>query len=405
VPTRSQVYRRRRVLVFSSAIVVLAIAFYLPLTLLAPIPHTAAAVGHYAAPVTAAPAITMPTYGDSAIAAVGYPGLLASGGGTTPLPIASITKIITALVVLQKDPLTGDEQGPGILFTQADEAIRESYKARGGDVFPIKVGATLSERQVLTIALVPSANNYARALADWAFGSEAAFLPVAKAWLTSNGLTSTTLTDSIGLNPQNTSTPIDLIAIGKLALANPVIAALVNTKSITLPVVGTVNNTNQLLGVEGIDGIKTGTLTMASLLFTSRLVIGGHTIVLIGAVLDGPTHPIIDAAITTLVGQARAGFHLVPVATKGQAFASYATEWGSRASAVATRSVSMVVWGGTPITERTVSRTLTTAAKSAIVGSAAFTAGVTSATVPLELDRRIAGPDGAWRLEHPGSLL
>jgi D-alanyl-D-alanine carboxypeptidase (penicillin-binding protein 5/6) len=405
MPTRSQVYRRRRVLVFSSAIIVLAIAFYLPLTLLAPIPHTAAAVSQYTAPVTTAPTITMPTYGDSAIAAVGYPGLLATGGGTTPLPIASITKIITALVVLQKDPLSGDEQGPGILFTQADEAIRESYKARGGDVYPIKVGATLSERQVLTIALVPSANNYARALADWAYGSEAAFLPVANAWLKSNGLTSTTLTDSIGLNPQNTSTPTDLIALGKLALANPVIAELVNTKSVTLPVVGTVNNTNQLLGVEGIDGIKTGTLTMASLLFTSKLTIGGHVIVLIGAVLDGPTHPIIDAAIQALVAQARAGFHLVPVATKGQAFATYTTKWGSRASAVATRSVSMVVWGGTPITERTGAQAVTTARKSTVVGRASFTAGVTSATVPLELDRRIAGPDGSWRLEHPGSLL
>jgi len=391
--------------VFGSAIIVLAIAFYLPLTLLAPIPHTASAIGQYSAPVTTAPTITMPTYGDSAIAAVGYPGLLASGGGTTPLPIASITKIVTALVVLQKDPLTGDEQGPGILFTQADEAIRESYRARGGDVYPIKVGATLSERQVLTIALVPSANNYARALADWAYGSEAAFLPVANAWLKSNGLTSTTLTDSIGLNPQNTSTPTDLIALGKLALANPVIAELVNTKSVTLPIVGTVSNTNQLLGVEGIDGIKTGTLTMASLLFTSRLTIGGHVIVLIGVVLDGPTHPIIDAAIQALVAQARAGFHVVPVATKGQAFAAYTTKWGSRASAVASRSVSMVVWGGTTISEHATARTLTTAARSTRVGTATFTAGPTRASVPLELDRKVAGPGGTWRLEHPGSLL
>jgi D-alanyl-D-alanine carboxypeptidase (penicillin-binding protein 5/6) len=405
VPTRSQVYRRRRVLVITPAILVLALAFYLPLTLLAPIPHTASTPTSYSAPVTTKPVISMPGYGDSAIAAVGYPGVLAAGGGTSPLPIASITKIITALVVLQKEPLSVNEQGPGILFTAADEAIRASYKARGGDVYPIKVGATLTERQVLTIALVPSANNYARALADWAYGSEANFLVVANAWLKTNGLTSTTLTDSIGLNPQNTSTPTDLIALGRLALANPVIAQLVTIKSITLPVVGTVSNTNQLLGVEGIDGIKTGTLTQASLLFTSRLTLGGTVITLIGVVLDGPNHPTIDAAIRTLVGQARAGFHLVRVAAKGQAFATYTTKWGTRASAVAARSVSLVVWGGTPVTERTVARTLTTASKSTTVGTASFTAGVNSAAVPLQLARPLSGPGGLWRLEHPGILL
>jgi serine-type D-Ala-D-Ala carboxypeptidase (penicillin-binding protein 5/6) len=391
--------------VFGSVIVVLAILFYLPLTLLAPVPTTRAATVSYTAPVTTAPVLTLPTYGDSAIAAVGYPGLLASGGGTTPLPIASITKIITALVVLQKDPLGINDQGPNILFTQADEAIYKSYRARGGDVYPIRVGASLTERQVLTIALVPSANNYARALADWAYGSEAAFLPVANAWLTSHGLASTTLTDSIGLNPQNTSTPTDLIALGKLALANPLIAELVNTKSITMPVVGTITNTNNLLGIEGIDGIKTGTLDLASLLFTSRLDLGGHVITLIGVVLDGPDHPTIDAAIQTLVAQARAGFHLVTVATKGQSFASYATKWGTRANAVATRTVSLIVWGGTAVTESSSALALTTSPKSTVVGLASFVAGVNRATVPLQLERGMIGPDGGWRLGHPGDLF
>jgi D-alanyl-D-alanine carboxypeptidase (penicillin-binding protein 5/6) len=404
-PSRRTVFRRRRILVGAAVVVVLAILFYLPLTLLAPVPKTQAILASYSAPATTAPVVTMPTYGSSAIAAVGYPGLLASGGVTTPLPIASITKIITALVVLQKDPLGPADQGPAILFTPADEAIRESYRARGGDVFPIKVGASLTERQVLTIALVPSANNYARALADWAYGSEANFLPVANAWLTAHGLTSTTLTDCVGLNPQNTSTPTDLIALGKLALANPVIAQLVDTKSITMPVVGTITNTNKLLGVDGIDGIKTGTLDLASLLFTSRLELGGHVIILIGVVLDGPDHPTIDAAIAALVAQARAGFHLVTLATKGQAFASYSTRWGTRATAVAERTVSLVVWGGTRITETTSARTLTTDAKSAVVGVAAFAAGNRRVSVPLELDLRMTGPGGAWRLTHPGDLL
>jgi serine-type D-Ala-D-Ala carboxypeptidase (penicillin-binding protein 5/6) len=406
-PPKSQVYLRRRILVVAIAVVVLAALFYLPLTLLAPVPATPAVKADYVAETTKTQVLSLPTYGDSAIAAVGYPGLLASGGGTAPLPIASITKIITALVVLQKDPLGPADEGPSIPFTEADEAILKSYAARDGDTYPIKVGGSMTERQVLTIALVPSANNYSRALADWAFGSEANFLPVARTWLTANGMTSTTLTDSTGLNPQNTSTPTDLIALGKLALANPVIAELVSTKTATLPVVGTITNTNQLLGQVGIDGIKTGTLNNAgsSLLFSSRLVLGGRTITLIGVVLDGPTHPVIDAAIAALVTAARAGFHVVTLATKGQVFANYTSEWGHRASAIATRTVTVVVWGGTNVAARVSVNPVPPDPKHAIVGLASFTAGTQRATVPLELSTKLTGPDPFWRLTNPSQLL
>jgi D-alanyl-D-alanine carboxypeptidase (penicillin-binding protein 5/6) len=389
------------------AILVLATLFYLPLTLLAPVPSTAAVRTGYTAPVTATQTLSLPSYGDSAIAAVGYPGLLASGGGSSAVPIASITKIITALVVLQKDPLGVGEAGPSISFTATDEALRKSYAARDGDVYPIRVGGTMSERDVLTVALVPSANNYARALADWAYGSEANFLPVARAWLVSHGLTSTTLTDCTGLNPQNTSTPTDIIALGKIALTNPVIAGIISTKSTTLPVVGTISNTNQLLGSVGIDGIKTGTLNSAgaSLLFSSHLVLGGHVITLVGVVLDGPNHPTIDAAIAALVAAARAGFHLVTLATKGQSFASYRTKWGNVATAVASKSVSVVVWGGTAITAQISASSVSPTKKGTIVGLASFTAGTQHLRVPLQLSTTLSGPDPGWRLGHPGELL
>jgi serine-type D-Ala-D-Ala carboxypeptidase (penicillin-binding protein 5/6) len=406
VPRSRKSYLRQRILVSVIAVVVLGILFYLPLTLLAPVPPTHAVRAIYSAPTTATQPLSLPTYGDSAIAAVGYPGLLASGGGSAPLPIASITKIITALVVLQKAPLGVADEGPNILFTAADAALLKSYAARDGDVYPIQVGGTMTERQVLTIALVPSANNYARALADWAYGSEANFLPVARAWLTSHGLTSTTLTDCTGLNPQNTSTPTDLIALGKLALASPVIAELIGTTQATLPVVGTIKNTNQLLGTVGIDGIKTGTLNSAgaSLLFSSRLALGGHVVTLIGVVLDGPNHPTIDAAITALVAAARSGFHLVTLATRGQVFARYTTLWGTKTRAIAARSVSVVVWGGTAITSRISVRSITTARSGTTVGQAKFTAGIQKLAVPLQLATKLVGPDPWWRLEHPGQL-
>ena len=135
---------------------------------------------------------------------------------------------------------------------------------------------------MLTIALVPSANNYARALADWAYGSEAKFLIAANAWLKAHGMTSTHLADSTGLNSATRSTPTDLIALGQRALANPVIASIVSTKNTTAPVVGAIKNTNTLLGRYGVTGIKTGTLLGAgsSLLFSSTFQIGGRSITL-----------------------------------------------------------------------------------------------------------------------------
>src|SRR6187431_707282 len=95
--SRRQIYRRRRVTFFSAAAVVLGTAFYLPVTLLAPVPATAAAILPYEAPVTEAPALTFPVRGATAVSAVGFPGILASSGSTEALPMASITKLITAM--------------------------------------------------------------------------------------------------------------------------------------------------------------------------------------------------------------------------------------------------------------------------------------------------------------------
>jgi D-alanyl-D-alanine carboxypeptidase (penicillin-binding protein 5/6) len=315
----------RRWIAFSaSVLVIVAVATYLPLTLLAPLPMVQARQTAYIAPQTTAAQLSLPSYGSSAIAAVGYPGLLTQGGTSRPLPIASITKIITALVVLQKKPLAVGEAGPNILFTAQDEVYLHSYAARDGDVYPIKVGGTMTEHDVLEVALVASANNYIRALADWAYGSEAKFLPVANAWLKAHGMSSTVLTDATGLNPQNTSTPTDLIALGRLALADPIISKIVGIKQAKLPVVGLIQNTNKLLGKVGIDGIKTGTLNSAgaSLLFSSTYNVDGTNIRLIGVILDGPSHPVIDAQIGKLVKQAQAAFTEVRLVSKGRRLAA-----------------------------------------------------------------------------------
>jgi D-alanyl-D-alanine carboxypeptidase (penicillin-binding protein 5/6) len=361
----------------------------------------------YTEPTTTAPRIPTPSYGASAIEAVGYPGVLGSGGNTKPMPMASISKIITTLVVLQKKPLSPGSSGPNIPFTAADASYLAQYAAEDGDVYPIRVGGTLTERQVITIALVPSANNYARALADWAYGSEAKFVPVARAWLKAHGMTSTTMVEPTGINPENASTPHDLMILAKLAIADPTISHITSLEGTTLPVVGGISNTNKLLGIDGIDGIKTGTLNSAgaSLLFTSRFDVGGKTITLVGVVLDGPSHPIIDAQIRLMVTAAMAGFHVVQLVTKGQSFGNYKTLWGTTASALASKSASVVVLGGTKITENTSISRVVLGTKGHATGTATFTMTGQTVTVPLVLSRTISDPGGGWRLTHPEQLL
>lgn len=348
----------------------------------------------------------MPSYGTSGISAVGYPGLLAKGGGDQPMSIGSITKIATALIVLQKKPLALGEAGPMITFTEQDVAIRAAYLARDGEVYPVSVGAQISETDVLTTALVASANNYARALVDWAFGSEANFVPVATAWLKSHGLSSMTMTDCTGMNPTDRSTPTDLIALGKLALANPVIAKIVDTQQTTMPVVGQITNTNLMLGTNGVNGIKTGTLdgAGASLLFESDFIVGTKRIELIGAVIDGPDHPTIDAAIQKMLTAVKAGFVTVPLVTAGQKYGTYTTKWGTSSQLVAAKSASVVLWSGTPVTSTVSLRRVSLAAKGAKEGTVAFTARGTTQTVPLVLTKALVDPGRWWRLTHPGQL-
>ena len=96
---------------------------------------------------------------------------------------------------------------------------------------------------------------------------------------------------------------------------------------------------------------------------------------------------------------------MVTLAAKGQVFANYTTAWGTRTSAIACKTVSVVVWGGTAVTSAVSMSTRARPRSGTVVGSASFTAGTQRLTVPLVLSKKLAGPDGFWRLAHPGALL
>src|SRR5687767_15122029 len=103
--TRRQVYHRRRIAFFGALAVVLAAIAYLTSTGLAPVSATAAALTEPAALTQAATQPAWPEQGAGAIGAVGFDGVLGSSGDQDSVPIASITKMITSLVILEEKPL------------------------------------------------------------------------------------------------------------------------------------------------------------------------------------------------------------------------------------------------------------------------------------------------------------
>jgi D-alanyl-D-alanine carboxypeptidase (penicillin-binding protein 5/6) len=402
VPTPAT-YRRRRLVALLIVLVVIGGGLYGTLTLLAPVRGVTAAVAAPAIPATPAAQLSLPSYGASAVGVVGYPQATATAGRTDAVPMASISKVITALVVLQAKPLKPGEAGPTITMTSGDVALYHHYLALDGEVVQVSPGYRFSELDLLKLALVKSANNYAGSLALWAFGSSARYADAATAWLSAHGLTGIHVVEPTGIDPRNVGTASDLVKLGELALQNQVIAPIVASRSASVPNVGGVANTNTLLGIDGIDGIKTGTLNDwgANLLFASDRTVGGKALTIVGVVLGGRDHPTIDRDIRTLIGTVLAGFHVVTLATRGEAFGGYTTPWGQSAKLVATKKVTTLVWGAVTVTPRVTAQKVTTAAQGTDVGTARFAVAGTTLSVPLELSRAIDDPGWGWRLGHP----
>ncbi|MBG6214085.1 MAG: D-alanyl-D-alanine carboxypeptidase [Cryobacterium sp.] len=408
-PSRRVLLRRRRLAVVSVLLVVVGGVGYVGATNLAPVPASAAALVQPVALTQPVAAPTWPAFGESAFGAVGFPGVLASSGQQDTVPIASITKMITALVILDAKPIGAGETGPDITFTAADVDIYYDVIAENGSVAPVVSGMVLTQRQAFEAMLLPSANNYAASLAVWAYGSVDNYLAAATTWLADNALTQTSVADTSGLSTLSVSSPADLVEIGKLVVGHPALAEIVALPSAVLPLIGSITNTNKLLGRDGVDGIKTGTTDVAGacLLFSTDFTVGTSTVTLVGVVLGGATHSELNSAISALIKSVQPGFHDVVLAEEGAVFGSYTTQWGDVSDIVAERAASVLVWSDSPITGAAMAAEVQLGRAGDEVGTVSFTIGAatpTTVTVPLELKHSLTDPGPAWRMGHPGEL-
>lgn len=178
---------------------------------------------------------------------------------------ASTAKMILGLAIINSKPLNQGETGPTITITPEDYDSYLWYQSHNGTTAAVQVGEELSEYDALMAVFLASANNMADTLAKWAFGSLESYQEYATNMLREWGINDTTIgSDASGYNPSTTSTPSDLAIIGQKVLEHPVLAEIVGTKSYSIPVAGTLKNTNLLLGQDRIIGVKTGYIGNAS---------------------------------------------------------------------------------------------------------------------------------------------
>lgn len=351
--------------------------------------------------------IPWPASGHAAFGADGY-GYLAShapdGLEQKPSPMASVTKTITALSILEKKPLKPGETGPNITFTAADVALYDQYVAKDGAVVPVAEGQSITQYQALQALLLPSANNIADTAAIWAFGSLEAYNAYANNLVKRIGMSQTTITDASGFSPQTVSTARDLIRLGDYALDNLVLAEIVAQKEAIFPGFGAIENVNSQLGLSGIRGIKTGNTDEAGgcYLAAADITVGGKKITVITAVMGSSSRPQAMKDSVPIIQSAISQFRKVQVVKAGQSVGKVTAPWSASTDIIADRDITVLSWAGTAMAPRVTAQTLEApAVAKTFAGSLSLSYGGQTYTSSLYTRHSVDKPTAWWRLTHP----
>jgi D-alanyl-D-alanine carboxypeptidase (penicillin-binding protein 5/6) len=368
------------------------------------------------------PAIPMPATGSFDLESTAQ-GRLAAVAPTTVLPIGSIAKVMTALVVLQHQPLIGDAPGPTYTITYQDVDFYYQMVDADGSSLSVASGEQFTERQLLLALLLPSADNIAETLAVWVAGSQSAFVTDLNAEARALGLTQTSFADVSGLSPQTVSTAADLVKLGQVALANSTLAALVATHSAVMPDGSSIQNLDtDLTTAPGWLGIKTGSTPQAGgcLLFAAHHpgpLGGSREVTVVGAVLgvvtaDGDLGEELAGALNAAAAAVKAAFGAYRTVDLGK-LALPALSGALRSAWGTSTPLQAIFKSGTSSVEFKVGATLRLSAKvipihdASTVGAGTLVArvtarlgGITVATWEVSATGSLGQPGWQWLLTH-----
>lgn len=168
------------------------------------------------------------------------------------LQIASITKLMTAYIILK------EEDDLGRVFT-----VSSLSPQIGDSTMGLAVGDQLTVRSLLDGLLIPSGSDAAQTLAIGNAGSVEAFVAKMNAYAATLNLTNTHFANPVGWDDGNNySTAKDVAELARILLRNETFSTIVGTKSKTVTTVAgrdiLLETTNNLLYMTGYAGIKTG---------------------------------------------------------------------------------------------------------------------------------------------------
>jgi D-alanyl-D-alanine carboxypeptidase (penicillin-binding protein 5/6) len=189
-----------------------------------------------------------------------------------PRPIASTTKIMTALVAIQCGNLKGTAT-----------VSRHAAGVEGSSVY-LQSGEHLTLEELLYGALMHSGNDACVAIAEHVAGNERNFVSLMNQAARLLGAFNTNFSNTNGLpDEKHLSTAYDLALITRYALTNPAFHNIVSTKKHLISGPGgrrQLSNTNQMLwGYQGADGVKTGTTNAAGKCLVSSACRTGHRLI------------------------------------------------------------------------------------------------------------------------------
>ena len=246
-------------------------------------------------------------------------------------PVASVTKVMTALLVLEK-------LSPGDVVTAGRDATGQT-----GSKLGLAAGERITVRNLLYALLLQSSNDAAVALADAVAGSVPRFVELMNERAGELGLRDTRFASPNGLDDRGYSSATDLAAMTREAYGHSLFAQIVRTKTWNIPAPSGpsrhIQNRNALLWLyPGAIGVKTGFTSPAG-----RCIIAtggrGETRVL-AVVLGEPGEPFDDAA--TLLNYGLLEFVRVTLIRLGESVGTVDVQ-GSPVPAVAGADLSALV--------------------------------------------------------------
>lgn len=246
-------------------------------------------------------------------------------------PIASLTKMMTAWVVLHQFPVTYAQKGPCLTVSAGDVALYNYDIATDQSSVKIVEGMRMCEGVLLRGLFVQSAGDYAQLLVALTGMSPASFVNEMNRDAKALGLTYTHYVDFTGISPYDESTARDQVTLAvDLMTSEPVVDSIAALSSVALPVVGVVGSFTPFIGQDGVIGVKSG--------FTNPA--GGCDVMAMRVFI----HQSVITTYAVVLGQHGSD----PLGMAGQAALNLSHSLRSSISRVTTPSGDEVQWVGSP---------------------------------------------------------